>query len=171
MKCAFQFFLVAALALANQLPQGALAQNVIQPISYEQQNWFIPPHVGGDRDFKGHGPTVRLDVRLYIHPQTLNEVWAEVKMDALETKNDWTRAAGTRHVKVATFARPITAITSPTSLPYTFQYTDTDHSVDIFYNPCACGLLNEVHFVGDMEGREAGTRTGVALKFNPILAR
>jgi hypothetical protein len=103
-------------------------------------------------------------------------------MDALETKRDWTRASNwnsARHERVAVFARPVTHIVTPTNFGLnpdgtlrTFVYIDTtDKGADTFNNPCACGLLNAVHFIGDQVGREAGTRTGVRLEFNPILAR
>jgi hypothetical protein len=170
-----------AFLLAGAFSGSVKAQNVIQPIRYEAQGWFIPRHVpnGGDADFKGHGPNVWLKVQLYIKPQAPNEVWALVEMQAVETKRDWTTAAGVTHVRVATFARPITQIVTPTQLGNlvngelkpAFVYTDTNHNLDTINNPCACGVINRAHFVGDMRGREAGTRTGVWLEFNPILAR
>jgi hypothetical protein len=165
-------FLIGAILTAGP----AFAQNAIVPIHYAEQDWFIPPHVGGDADFKGNGPSILLDVALYIHPHAPHEVWARVLLDALETKHDWTHARGVRHVKVATFARPVHVILTPTRLvnpdgTIGFRYIDTNTAVDRFFNPCACGLLNEVQFVGDTKGPEAGTRTGVKLRFNPILAR
>lgn len=168
-----RFVLSAAVVCAASFSLGehAFAQVVIQPLFYSPQNWIIPPHVGGDREFDGNGPRVWLNVRLYIKPQALSEVWAEVEMGALETKKDWTQARGVQHVRVATFARPLTCIITRDRLPFAFSYIDTNHDVDTFNNPCACGLLNSVRFVGDTKGDEAGTRTGVLLEFNPILAR
>lgn len=154
---------------------------VIRPIHQADPAWFIPPHLGGDADFKGHGPYIKLRVSLYIKQQAPNEVWAKIEMDAIETKNDWTHAGNwgaPRHERVAVFARPVTHIESPWNMGVlndrerVFEYLDTtDKGVDRFNNPCECGMLNSVTFVGDQVGREAGTRTGVKLEFNPILAR
>jgi hypothetical protein len=119
---------------------------------------------------------------LYIKPQAPNEVWATIEMDAVETEHDRTHASNwnrPQHERVAMFARPVSQIVTPTNLGLnpdgtlrTFVYIDTtDKGIDTFNDPCDCELLNSVHFVGDQERREAGTRTGVKLEFNPILAR
>jgi hypothetical protein len=161
-------------------PERAHGQNIIQPVSYAPQRWIIPRHIGGDREFGGHGPEIWLNVSLYIKPQARNQVWARVEMWARETKGDWTEAYEVQHVPVATFARPLNGIVAPTQLPFRFRdqygrfwavhYVDTNWDVDTIGNPCACGLLNRVSFIGDTRGDEAGTRTGVLLEFNPIQA-
>ena len=180
------------LVLPPTCPPPLLPLPVPRPIVPTQRfyntDWIIPRHVGGDADFKGHGPIVKLYVRLYINQQSLNEVWAEVRIDAVETKNDWTHATNwtaPAHVRVAVFNQFLTQIITPVDFgpdssnldPVTsgrrlFKYTDTtDKGSDVFNNPCECGLLNRVHFIGDQVGREAGTRTGVKLEFNPIMAQ
>jgi hypothetical protein len=159
--------LVAIAIVAFQPATNAFAQNPIQPVQYEPQTWFIPRHVAGDREYYGHGPHFSVSVQLYIHPFACNEVWAAVTATASEVCGD-TVASETRHVRVARFVRPICCILSPSF--GTHEYVDTDCSVDTFYNPCASGLLNSVQYVGDTRGHEAGTRTGVLLHFNPVLA-
>ena len=139
----------------------------------------------------GNGPDFGLNVRLYIHPRAPHEVWAEVEVAAQEYH--WrTREYGDtavyeiRHIKVATFSRPLRGIIGPTMLtsrsphylpflgvkkPLAFRNVDmkTDQ-IETIYNPCACGLLNSISIKGDHKGNEAGTKTGVYLRFNPILA-
>src|SRR5262245_14192559 len=57
----------------------------IPPISYEIQDWFIPPHVAGDAEFGGIAD-IWLNVVLYIHPHARHEVWARIEMRAVEPK-------------------------------------------------------------------------------------
>jgi hypothetical protein len=45
--------------------------------------FFIPPRVGGDREFKGHDPAVQVSMRLSIHNS--KELWASVSVQAKET--------------------------------------------------------------------------------------
>jgi len=155
---------------------GQSADAQIPPVKYAPPTWVIPPHIkdGGDRDFHGK-VNIYLNVHLYIHQQARHEVWACVKIYAVEPKGDKTRAFGTQHIKVATFARPVSCIVTPKCLPipsgqrWAYGYVDTDCQIDIETNPCACGLINKATFVGDTNGNEAGSRTGVRLEFKPIL--
>lgn len=165
MNAAFNVLALALVAF-HPLP-GPVVPNPIQPIAYEPQTWFIPRHVAGDREFKGHGPHFTVSVQLYISQLAPNEVWAAVTATATQIGGD-TVASETRHVRVARFARPLCRILTPTL--GTHEYVDTNWEVDTFYNPCANGLLNAVQYVGDTKGKEAGTRSGVLLHFNPVLA-
>jgi hypothetical protein len=125
--------------------------------------FYTPPHVGGDADFGGHGPRVKLEVELHIFNG--NEVWASVQIDALETKNDWTHAAGTDWVHLYTASRDIAEILGPTHFEH--DYIDSDHAHDLYSFPPG-NLVSLLDYVGDTRGNEAGFRTGVRVVFHPI---
>ncbi|MGK4002676.1 hypothetical protein WMF31_08635 [Sorangium sp. So ce1036] len=125
--------------------------------------FYIPPRVGGDAEFDGHGPSVSLQVELSVFNG--NELWAAVSMDALETKSNWTHAEGTAWYRLYTARSPIVEVDGPGD--FSHSYTDTDHAHDIFsFGPES--LVNKLDYVGDTKGNEAGTRTGVRVYFNPI---
>ncbi|XXT17211.1 hypothetical protein WME94_44000 [Sorangium sp. So ce429] len=125
--------------------------------------FYVPPRVGGDAEYDGHGPSVSLQVELSVFNG--NELWAAVYMDALETKSNWTHAAGTAWYRLHTASRPIVSVDGPISFNHT--YTDTDHAHDIF-SFAPDNLVNKLDYVGDTKGNEAGTETGVRVYFNPI---
>ncbi len=125
--------------------------------------FYIPPRVGGDADFGGHGPRTSLEVELHVFNG--NEVWASVHIDAIETKSDWTRAEGTGWFHLYTAPREITGILSPTYFEH--EYLDTNHSHDLFSFSTG-SLVSLLDYVGDTKGNEAGTRTGVQVFFQPI---
>lgn len=125
--------------------------------------FYVPPHVGGDAEYDGHGPSVSLQVELSVFNG--NELWAAVYMDALETKSNWTHASGTAWYRLYTASRPIVEVVGPVDFGHT--YTDTDHAHDIFsFAPDS--LVNKLDYVGDTRGNDAGTKTGVRVYFNPI---
>ncbi|WP_437731457.1 hypothetical protein [Sorangium sp. So ce1335] len=125
--------------------------------------FYVPPRVGGDAEYDGHGPSVSLQVELSVFNG--NELWAAVYMDALETKSNWTHAEGTAWYRLHVASRPIVDVDGPISFSHT--YTDTDHAHDIFtFAPE--NLVNKLDYVGDTRGNEAGTKTGVRVFFNPI---
>ncbi|WP_437318060.1 hypothetical protein [Sorangium sp. So ce385] len=130
---------------------------------HSETPFYIPPHVGGDADFGGHGPRVNLDVELHVFNG--NEVWASVHIDAIETKSDWTRAEGTGWFHLYTAPGTIAEILSPTYFEH--EYTDTDHARDLYaFSPGS--LVSLLDYVGDTKGNEAGSRTGVQVFFQPI---
>ena len=50
--------------------------------------FFVPPRVGGDREFKGHGPRVRVSATLSV--RNANELWTTLFMNEKETTRDKT---------------------------------------------------------------------------------
>lgn len=125
--------------------------------------FYVPPHVGGDREFKGNGPNVSVQVELAVFNG--NELWAAVTMDAKETKSDWTHAAGTAWYHLHTAKSTIVEVEGPTTFGH--WYTDTDTSPDVFTFPPS-KLVNRLDIIGDTKGDDAGTKTGVRVYFNPI---
>ncbi|CAN90841.1 MULTISPECIES: hypothetical protein [Sorangium] len=130
---------------------------------HSETPFYVPPRVGGDADFGGHGPRTYLEVELHVFNG--NEVWASVHIDAIETKSDWTRAEGTGWFHLYTAPREITGILGPTYFEH--EYLDTNHAHDLFSFSTG-SLVSLLDYVGDTKGNEAGTRTGVQVFFQPI---
>ncbi|WP_437677735.1 hypothetical protein [Sorangium sp. So ce131] len=150
---------------AEQLTAGAEDDPIpsTRTLNDLSTDFFVPPHVGGDAEYNGHGPSVGLQVELSVFND--NELWAAVTMDALETRSDWTRATGTAWYRLHTANGTIVDVSSPTAFVHT--YTDTDHAHDIFsFAPGS--LVQKLDYVGDTRGNDAGRKTGVRVYFNPI---
>lgn len=126
-------------------------------------SFYIPPWVGGDQEYKGHGPFMSSQIQLYVFNG--NELWASVYLDAIETKSDWTEAEGTAWFMLYKAPKNIAAINSVTFFQH--QFTDTDHAHDIF-SFAPSNLVQKLDYVGDTYGNEAGSKTGVKVYFNPI---
>jgi len=138
----------------------------IKSIQVEPTPKFIPSHVAGDREFKGHGPRVEVSASISLQNQT--EIWARVRMQAKETTADWTEAAGSTNFMIYRHDRPIAQLMTPTfSLA---SYTDVNHADDELVLG-GSGLVERFICTGDTQGPEAGTRTGVVVRFNPITFR
>jgi hypothetical protein len=124
---------------------------------------FIPPKVGGDSDFKGHGPKVDVSARLVVRNEC--ELWATIQMHAKETRKDYTEVNGSADFLMWKHGKPILKIVSDTYSET--SYTDTNHDDDVL--PIGAGeLVRQFVCVGDTKGDEAGSRTGVSVTFNPV---
>lgn len=95
---------------------------------------YWPARIGGDCDYKGHGPNVFASVTLKV--KNINQVWAEVYMHSKETQSDWTEAEGRWNVYLWTAPDGWNI----KSLSHTYAscgYTDNDVYYDCFYyNMC-----------------------------------
>jgi hypothetical protein len=153
-----------------------------------QTRKFIPPKMpgsGGDNDFFGHGPTVKIKVEIFIKTKAF--LYARVTMTAAEVGGDGTTASGSREelLYFAGWGNEILSINSPVET--TVAYTDDNHNEDYvggngrvraheaaaFWNenPSFVRSTDLVRFcvvTGDEDGGEVGTRTGVRVFFNPI---
>ncbi|WP_437486641.1 hypothetical protein WME75_04125 [Sorangium sp. So ce1014] len=130
---------------------------------HSETPFYIPPRVGGDADFGGHGP--RVDLAVQLHVFNGSEVWASVHIDASETKSDWTRAEGTGWFHLYTASGSIAQILGPTYFEH--ESVDSDHARD-FYSFSPGNLVSLLDYVGDTRGNAAGSRTGVRVVFQPI---
>jgi hypothetical protein len=132
---------------------------------------FVPPHLGvGDRDFWGHGPSVRVSCLLAI--RNGNQLWANVYMHAVEVCSDstvdGTEAEGIGWYSVYTHNRPITRILS--DVYSSTSYVDAPNNWQDDVLPMGeTELVNQFIATGDTFGPEAGTLTGVIAKFNPVM--
>lgn len=126
------------------------------------ENRFIPPHVGGDREYDGNGPDVFASGTLL--GVGTNRLRVRIFMDAIETKSDFTRARGTSPEFLIYVAPPGQCVQSVSRGTYDeIRYRDNDHGVDSFDGQVAGSFVNDWSFVGDTGGDEAGTETGAAL--------
>ena len=95
----------------------------VKTVDINPTPFFVPPRVGGDREFNGHGPRVEVSATLFV--RNSNELWASVFMHAKETTHDWTEAEGTAEFLM--FRVPqFTRINRSMSDVHSFHgYTDT----------------------------------------------
>jgi hypothetical protein len=134
---------------------------------------LCPAQIGGDREFKGHGPEV--DARVTLQRSAGNEeVALDIYLHEIETTNDWTEAE---------YSRAHSLITAPSGRPYTqiwapdntgafawvtlgntptygnaiISYIDSDHALDRFFNPQ--WWVSEVSVMGDTGGNDIGNCT------------
>ena len=132
--------------------------------------FFVPPHVGGDRDFHGNGPRVQLWADLRIEDDALE---ARIVMDALEwrdgqPKHDFTQSYGaTDWVRVYTPPGGERVARVHADMNVYVAHVDDDHDVDALDGP-PTSFVQRFEVVGDTKGDEAGSRTGVQVFFNQI---
>ncbi|MDH4275825.1 MAG: hypothetical protein OEW08_12380 [Gammaproteobacteria bacterium] len=144
-------------------PQTPVCKTKVQTIDAGKVT-FVPPHTRGDTEFGGHGPNVYSKISLQ---KTNNALSSTVYMKAVETKSDWTTAEGSKEFPLYTVdpGWRINSIVGTTSTSH--NYTDSNHTNDVF-NLGAGGPVSRLVYVGDTDGKEAGTRTQVEATFNPI---
>jgi hypothetical protein len=137
---------------------------------------FIPPHREGDKDFKGHGPCVKFTFNI-VRDIERTSLYARLWMKAFECddsfskpKSDNTRAQGwATNVQILNLTEPGEQIIGHNMLDYTqHTYIDDDHEDDIFNFASSNYPFEQLTFVGDTDGNEAGTRTGVDVNFRTI---
>ncbi len=132
-----------------------------------------PTHIGGDREFDGHGPNMTAQARIYIVNE--KEIWAEIYYHVKETVSDWTEAKGEWSYKIwPTSQNPappnykIRRILSSVSSARTHR--DDDHSPDIL---SSSGLVDNFICVGDTGGDDVGNCNGnndanIKVQYNTI---
>lgn len=126
--------------------------------------FFAPPHVDGDREFDGNGPSMTVMVDLHVVDG--DRVHATVQIEAVETSWDWSRAFGSADFLLYQAPDPIVSIDSPTHLEH--HYRDTDHAWDVFELPEGESPVEKLTCIGDTMGREAGTETGCFVELHPV---
>ncbi|RSN52585.1 hypothetical protein DMH01_41145 [Amycolatopsis sp. WAC 04182] len=153
---------IAAPGSAGQGGVGTFASVVIGAKRVPVDNRFIPPRVGGDAEFDGHGPDVFANAILVGIGS--NRLAVRIFMDAIETTPDFTRARGTSPDFLIYVAPAGQCVLSVSRGGYEeIRYRDTDHAVDAFGGQVTDSFVSGWSFVGDTNSSEAGTRTGVAL--------
>jgi uncharacterized protein YvpB len=174
---------LAALALFGTIAVPSVAEAAHEiTMPRLKTPFFIPPLEDGDADFFGHRPKSVVDVELEV--RNGNELVAKVGMSAVETGNNSTKAIGRGTFTIAKLpaGQTIEAILSPTRTK--LEYTDKDHEEDYLVPgqgevrpdrwtiPGASeGPVRMARLVGDTNGGEAGSRTGVQFFFKDIKLR
>jgi hypothetical protein len=136
-----------------------------EPITY------MPPHTKGDRDFDGHGPTVKTVVQLVNVGSKLSVI---VAMKAYESnangspKSDRTTARGVQGFPL--FEAPpgwrIDRVRGAKETSHT--YRDDDFEEDRF-NMGSGTPVKRFLYVGNTPSLEAGTKTKVDITFNRLI--
>lgn len=189
--------LFSAAAQLNPAAQKPLAPkgNVLKPYDYTfhklKTRFYIPPFKsGGDKDFGGNGPQVRVTCQLMISADR-KQLVAVVYMQAKETKDNWTTAEGSTTIPVficnpAQTIQQINATTGFSKMDITV--TDNNGHDDQFFLPNGTAAITRaqnsnwevengyqdlsgvelVRIIGDTNGEEAGIRTGVEIFFSPV---
>jgi hypothetical protein len=125
---------------------------------------FVPAHVGGDTDFYGHGPDVEVSVELSIKAK--NQLWARLSMEARETKADWTEVRGAVNRMIYQHDRPIESIVSGTRS--TLRRRLSGHGPHVIEPTSDSDPVARYTLIGDTDGHEAGTKTGVSVILRPV---
>lgn len=122
---------------------------------------YIPPHVAGDREFKGHGPDVHAQAFLELADGGTKLV-ARACMNARETRSDWTEADGCSPQTVL-FVAPIGQCVKGVNVGSlaTFHYVDTDTLIDNLPASPGTAFVYQWSLHGDAPGNDAGVVTGV----------
>jgi hypothetical protein len=161
-----QSIILFFVAVAFLLPAGAQSRETKQlQVTLAPTPKFIPRHTGsGDFDFDGNGPEVRSVIKLEIRNE--RELWLSVYLNARESKKDYTSVEGSMEYKVCAFSGRIVNILSTASTIH--QYRDSNHEEDSYTLPQG-ELVATIVYVGDTDGNEAGTRTGLTVTFQPVI--
>jgi hypothetical protein len=118
---------------------------------------LCPNHIGGDREYKGHGPEVIASASLSTASDQ-TELYVNLYMHQIETRSDWSEAELSRSFRLyrAPLGRRITFIWNATlsELP---PYTDTNHTLDRFFP--VDNLVQEFAIMGDTGGNDIGNCT------------
>jgi hypothetical protein len=122
-------------------------------------------HSRGDKDFDGHGPHVRVSVKL-VKAEDGSRVDAEIFMEARETKKDWTTVTGieTHPIYIPDAGWKVEQIIGEAE--DTIEYTDTNHALDDFPRGEG-GLVSRYQIVGDRKGDDTDS-TQVTITFNRL---
>jgi hypothetical protein len=166
--------IVPALAAAAALTAfGRTSEAVSQNAGSRSFLRLCPTQIGGDREFKGHGPEV--DASVTLRRAAGNEqVVLDIYLHEIETMSDWTEAeySRTHSLISAPAGRPYSLIWAPdTNGSFAWvslgnapnygsafiTYTDTDHALDRFFNPQ--WWVSEIAIIGDTGGNDIGNCT------------
>jgi len=137
---------------------------------------LVPPRVGGDADFAGHGPQVSVRVTLATRPDSAGRpnVLVHVDMTARETQSDFTTAAGGTLALIRVWLGfegwRVDGVVGMDTVD-ALGYTDTDHADDVFGPNSPTSFVQGYRVVGDTPGDEAGTETFVQVNIKPITLR
>jgi hypothetical protein len=150
--------LLAVLAIGVASPAKA---ELISPVIRDSLT-FAPPHVAGDAEFNGNGPSVYVKVKFSIRD---NSLLYSVYFRARETKSDWTEASGWSPLRTAYTAPAGMRIDSLPKSEYELLITTmSGHVEKPFVTP-----LGRVTVWGDAYGNDAGVFTKIVFDLNATI--
>lgn len=141
---------------------------------------FVPPAIenspyGGhpDKEFDGHGPCVTFYLVLNLDPSR-RILTATYTIDAWECpdnfdkiKKDYTEAYGSRTITLFQAAEDERILSYNVQSSFDHRYIDTNTRPDMM-NFGGLSPVEELEYVGDTDGSEAGTKTSVKVTFKQI---
>lgn len=134
---------------------------VVSPVLRDSLT-FMPPHVAGDAEFDGNGPSVNVKVKFTVSNNTL---LYSVYYKAKETKSDWTEASGWSPARTVYTAPTGMRIVSVPKSEYELVIdTMSGHQSKTY--PTALG---RVTLYGDTRGKDAGVYTKVELNLDATI--
>jgi hypothetical protein len=152
----------APLPASESATPGPLAIETILARRILPSGYFKPRHIGGDKEFDGHGPKVSATAELIVNSSSLS---VRLFMDAVETKSDFTQARGYLPDYLIYRSPAGQCIAGVSRGTYDkIQYEDTDHTVDHFLGQVAGSFVSDYWLVGDTVGDDAGVATGMAIR-------
>ncbi len=158
-------------------PATPVCKEEIKTVPPSAEITFTPQHTQGDKEFFGFGPEIWATAEwIKEDKQVKFKLW----MKALQTKPDIalpfakskppTKAEGTHLISYykAPSGWRIESIESDTKS--SAHYVDTDHNEDR-QGAGPNGPVKEFVFRGDKKGDDAGSYTGVDVRFNPLVVK
>lgn len=117
-----------------------------------------PNHIGGDREFAGHGPDVDEITAAIETRNGEKEIWVVMALHAKETRSDWTEAQGNWEKKLYTTQTGQKVNSIDTDRASNASYVDTNHALD---TPSVSGgtLVRKFEVMGDTGGNDVGNCT------------
>lgn len=117
---------------------------------------LCPSHIGGDREFAGHGPNVTASAQLRIVDE--KRIFVDLHLHEKETRSDWTECLGNWTYLVYTAPGNWQIQSILTDISSTTSYRDTDHDLD---RPPVSGgrLVSIFEIMGDTGGNDVGNCT------------
>ncbi|MCD4670310.1 MAG: hypothetical protein K8S14_07680 [Actinomycetia bacterium] len=145
-------------------------------VTTESDTLLIKPGlIRGDQDFHGHGPLIEFSFRLYIDAIGMS-LRADYSFEGYESRNenflipigDFTSVSEHSTIILYEVTDPRDRIISFNSKDYLeLRYYDSNHMDDVFtFNDDE--PISKLVFIGDLEGDEAGIRSGVTAYLNEI---
>jgi len=137
---------------------------VIEQITCREETFTPGPytrkcatHIGGDREYNGHGPDVQASAKLRVENNN-SEIWVDLYLHQKETRSDWTECLGNWPELIYTAPSNWEIQNIITDMSSTTSYRDTDHDLDV---PTVMGgrLVNRFEIMGDTGGNDVGNCT------------
>jgi hypothetical protein len=169
---------IAILTHQNLLQCEVISHRINESGTMKQT--FIPPPVTEniygkkpDKDFDGNGPCVNFNMSFVMDPER-KTLTANYYMDAWECKGDfskihedYTEARGSGSLVLFQAEDNEKIIGFDVDSYMEDSYFDTNHQQDIKYFG-GTKPVTQLTYVGDTDGDEAGSKTGVTMVFRPI---